>query len=472
MKCLIVRMRCRHKNCKIFKLCAYPKNVITDATLDLHFFEFGIENHVGKLAEPVTGLKKIRVVQKIVKTTPRLHVLKATHDLSPSKILSGNLGEKISDSYARKLRSRGLAENDFVIDDYEDLKQIQMAQAIKNETFVQHIFEEPFHVILINEINLKLLAAKEGFDIENCTLHIDATGSVVRKLFDSQKQIYFYSICIRCPPVNIRDPGTLIELASMISSSHTQITIGNFLSIFKMKLVQIFKKWPVFKDAVSDFSYATVNAMLLNFNSNTLTDYLQNKFNMLNNISSNKVPLEIHLCAAHFMKNFINILKTYKFGKTESRHLKQIFGRFFTMHDWADLQRFLRLFIELLSNPTANASFCKTFDSIKKYVASLEYSEQPDQENTADDILKMKFYETENEKSTKSIYKNSPFYALCNEIQKEVAGLLQKNKQTEAVCVNRYYSVELLEELKKKMFAFLPLWINITNDPSKVSRLS
>lgn len=478
---MTARLRCRHKNCKIFKLSGRPKDILTDAFIDFELKEFGKENHVGMLAQPVTGLKKKRLAKDVKKTTPRQFVLNRVHELSPTKVLSGNIGYKISDSYARKLRSEAVAINDFSKLDFEDLKHIQKDEISKNENFIQNIFTAPFHVILINEINLKLLAEKKGFKIEDCILHIDATGSVVRKLFENQKQIYFYSICIRCPPANKRDPGSLIELAAMISSSHTQISIGNFLSIFKMKIVQIFKKWPVFKDAVSDFSYATVNAMLLNFNSTTLTEYLQNKFQMFNCPSENndlKMLIEIHLCAAHFFKNFVNIVKSYKFGRTQSRILKQIFGTFFRMHDWDHLKIFLRLFIQLISNPSKNDLFFSTFESIEKYVSHIDHAEDnenkdnenKDNENSAEDLLKMDFYSSENEKTTKSIFKNSPFYRMCNDIQQQFANLLKNSNKS--ADVNPFYNLLFLEELKKKMFAFIPLWINVTDNPLKVSEIS
>lgn len=430
-------------------------------------------------ALPCTGMTNVEVTKEIMATRPKQFVLDQVGQLSITQILGGNIDYKLSDANVRQKRSRGLAQQDQDKDDYQDLLEIKRNFEANDIKYIQKVYDEPFNVILINELNLKLLAERKWGAIENCNLHIDATGSVVRKFRENQKAVYYYSICIRTPPINDRDTGNLVDLGSMISSSHTQITIGNFLAVFKAKCMEYFKKWPFFKHAISDFSYATINAMLLNFESTTLSSYIREKFKQYKyGLMIPENSFTIHLCAAHLIKNFTTTVKTFKFGVEESKNLKKIFGTFFRIYEWKQLLEFISLFFCLLLNPFKDGDFQKTLENLNKYTMSAEInslelsdtatgkhsSEGKDSENDE----KNDIYEEENEKVIKTIYKSSPFYQLCCEIQNQKEETYKTSLGNHDS--NPYFNKKFLEELKKKFFAFIPLWINITDVPSLVSK--
>ena len=64
------------------------------------------------------------------------------------------------------------------------------------------------------------------FNWGEITLHLDATGSVVRKIDKEQKKFIYYAITIKHPEAKISP----IPIAEMLTSDHTNVEISHFLS--------------------------------------------------------------------------------------------------------------------------------------------------------------------------------------------------------------------------------------------------
>ena len=86
------------------------------------------------------------------------------------------------------------------------------------------ISKEPIVIHLYSEEQILLL---KQFQSKRIFLHLDATGSVVRKLDKGQKLFLYYALTIRHPEAKISP----IPLAEMLSSDHTnvEITQKNYL---------------------------------------------------------------------------------------------------------------------------------------------------------------------------------------------------------------------------------------------------
>ena len=75
------------------------------------------------------------------------------------------------------------------------------------------------------------------FDLRKISLHLDATGSVVRKIDKHQKAFLYYALTIRHPDAKTSP----VPLAEMLSSDHTNIEISYFLNkwLYSVKSVII-----------------------------------------------------------------------------------------------------------------------------------------------------------------------------------------------------------------------------------------
>lgn len=91
---------------------------------------------------------------------------------------------------------------------------------------------------------------------KNIILHLDATGSIVRRPQDLDcKRIYYFCILAR-------HEVEIIKLTHMITSEHTTASIGNLLSVHKNFVLEQNKKWPFAKIIVVDQAWASINAII------------------------------------------------------------------------------------------------------------------------------------------------------------------------------------------------------------------
>ena len=141
-------------------------------------------------------------------------------------------------------------------------------------------------------------------------LHIDATGSVVRKVHD--RDVYCYAIVVA------DDEGSY-PLAVMLSESHTTNTINYFLGNVNEKCKILTGQELLPPAVVTDFSWALLKAGLLAFNNIDLKTYLEKAWDSAVG-GANFTFIPFAMCRAHVAKGFSVILKkTLKTKKYEPR---------------------------------------------------------------------------------------------------------------------------------------------------------
>lgn len=424
----------------------------------------GKQNHVGQYAAPITGEDTIQVTKEIMKSTPREYVLSQVESLSIKRILDGNLNFKISDCYARKLRSRGLSAADFHTNDYFDLL-IREELETKNK-FIQKVYRIPFFVIFLNEDALMALAKLKREILFSARYHLDATGSVVRQFELYMKTFYFYSLCIRVPAPDERGKGSLIEIASMVSASHSQITIGEFLGFVKIKLYDVLKDWPIFKHVVTDFSFATMNAVLLNLNSISFIDYINMKFaEFAGKVKHEEDSVNLHTCVAHLMKNFSSLIKKHRFAKQEAVNLKKMFGILCKIRTWTNFKTFLELLIMITTSEKLDDFSKRVLENINEISTSYQLEEAfLNLEFDEEEFTKHQDFNQESETHFKTIYQNSKFHKFAMELlEARLQSNLDSDRANAVAEKNPYYNMVFLKEFFKKFIAFAPLWININD---------
>jgi hypothetical protein len=129
--------------------------------------------------------------------------------------------------------------------------------------YVQSLGVVPFCVTMFTEkqADLFLSATRRP---QGCILHLDSTGTVVKKIPD-QKQRYLYSIILS---------GDNVPVLEFITTDHRTLSICHQLDIFLGEVKKLNKgRAALPRVVVTDFSYALINAVLNACNTMTLTAY-------------------------------------------------------------------------------------------------------------------------------------------------------------------------------------------------------
>ena len=103
----------------------------------------------------------------------------------------------------------------------------------------------------------------------NLTLHLDATGSIVRKIEKFHKRILYYALTVKHPEAKTSP----VPLAEMISSEHTNVEIAHFLSKWFYNVKKVLNKSTILTHVEVDFSWAMLHGVCNCFNTQTLDMY-------------------------------------------------------------------------------------------------------------------------------------------------------------------------------------------------------
>ena len=144
----------------------------------------------------------------------------------------------------------------------------------------------------------------KSIDKTKLSLHLDATGSVVRKIDRDQKKFLYYALTLKHPIMKISP----IPLAEMLSSSHTNVEITHFLHkwSYDVKLVLNHEICPAHIEV--DFSWVMLHSICRIFNKEQLEDYLDACWDFIHNsahkFERNRSVLQREIevyCSAHLM---------------------------------------------------------------------------------------------------------------------------------------------------------------------------
>jgi hypothetical protein len=323
--------------------------------------------------------------------------------------------------------------------------------------YVQTSAEWPFTVHFFTELQLDRFI-KYCKTEKYSTLHIDATGSIIRQLKD-QKEVYFY--CMVFHDKN----SSILPLSGALLSDHTAASITSYFLCLRSKLATRSKAArPAF--IVIDFSAALINSVLASFNVENIHNYLRRCFNTLNRVYDTKQLRNmtfLRLCCAHAMKAFSRSLFKLKVSKDTHHHLMTFFAILLNSTDFEGAFNLYKHIIYIYGDPcfeTApeevtlllNIHDLSEFD-IKPY---LEESDVQDDKPIKQDFL------DEIDITTDPIIHQSPFnIKACADIP-ALRRVIDKEKLGREP-VNPLYSKQIIH-LLHKWFAYIPLWSCIMTD--------
>lgn len=440
--------------CKIQGCCNYtfrikrdpgrnPQKVVVKVTKE------GTAVHRGRLKRrQLKGKRRRKMKKSVVKDGVSNTYYRNVANLSKGEVLAGNFSNAPSMDVLRQLKYQRTQN---VTDNYPISDILNTANIIKDldttskkiKGYVQHISVQPFSAVLFTEKSIQLFRKA---CLQRLPLYFDATGSLVRKIPDQDKAIYYYTLLLK----DSDNESPLTPVAELLTNSNTTVTISHFLGKVKEACMKLTNKFVRPIRIEVDFSWAIINSVLLVFNQENISRYLVKCWNHMDKhtVTGAKFTV-IHLCAFHV----VGILRQKMRNVNADSKLKEFCKFCFALlQNSSTLEQAGRLY----------AAICRVLLSKRKsssVTAAIKFLRQRIEEMTDEPIITS---DTSGEQLSGecetsdliegTIRDNSPFEAFFEEVKR-----LSLSKVKHEGDTNEYFSDEIFDIIQKLMHIF-PLW--------------
>lgn len=396
-----------------------------------------------KIVGHVRGEHRKEVTAKIGEMGVEEYVAECSRNADPELLRQGNLQDTISLSAAEKMKSEYLQSLDFDKDDIIDLLLLKIHQdfSVKDPNefgisgYIRRIGLIPFFVTMFSDEQLRIVKMLETF----FSVYVDATGSVVKS---GEKKIFYYAGVTpdTSLELNPKERHKVLPLFECISNAHDGFNIGVLLSEFKTEFHKMFPTmpWPI-KHAVTDFSYALLNAICWSWNQKKLIDYINCIYDSL----KSKTPWPELLSQ-----------QVPNMDSEQQSILKEIFAGMF---DVKELQTLEKIWINLSKILLSKYADAEVEASLKEPCEIMVPEDQllQNHENHEQDEEIAQYFSKEEIPLTvdhKPAYQNSGFYQHFKNIM-STESFEKKDAQ-----INSFYSPIFANMLLQKYISILPLW--------------
>lgn len=288
-------------------------------------------------------------------------------------------------------------------------------------------------------------------------LHIDATGSLVRKPH-KQNPVFFYSMVFK----STNDDSSMLPLSGALLCDQTAASITAYFNCVLSKLAYRSKTArPSF--VVIDFSAALLNSTLSAFNVENINNHLRRCSNILDkaySASQLQGVTIVRLCCSHVMKAFARSLNAIEKSKDARRQLMTLFATLLNSHHLSGVYDLYEQIMHIYADPDDENSLTKLNFLLGTVGSSDEEIEK--HLNMENDDDQPPHFLDEIDVKRDAIIHQSPFnIKACARIA--VLRQIMNKERTDKPVTNRLYS-EKIVCLFYKWFAYLPLWSCIMAD--------
>lgn len=460
---LYIRGQCTHENtgCPVtYKLyCNYNRG-----SEDIKFTvvqEDSMKNHVNVRPVPVRAIKRQQLKETLKNNTPGQARNKIIAETNMKTVAANN--NIIGKSVCKNVNYQTRVEHFLDKDEIEEVKLMKKKLISEFNHFflpgyIQDIGYDPFNILLFSNLQLEALVTlsrpdvSEPRSVPSClggiTLHVDATGTVMKPCKGIEKRTYLYSAV-----THIKEKRMVIPILDYLSACHTWVHIDRCLESINVHLHNICErkkiKHPIITRVVTDMSFALLKAVTFNMNRMGLEDYLNTIYRcIVNKQNTSPIKVLVTLCYSHNMKRASDLLSRKKVPK----HVRQLF-----LHGLANLSssqtvlEFTNLYKSLAT------IFCseKSSNRIYELVTSIENSNLIIASETS------VFSDThceDDEATGKSLRESSLFYHHFKKITENVK--LTSFSEPESVEKNKYKSQGAWTVFNEEFSPFIPFWAN------------
>lgn len=241
---------CRQSDCGAkLKFSSEIIGLMTD--INIYSTHTSFQEHSVPLVYQLRGLQRERIKEelKFIKPSTLRHAV--IHKKNENLALEeNNIRFAHPLSVLHKARSEKLCENDEHLDDIQDILG-RMANENFNHPFIRS-FIIPFSIHLGCQEQITLLINYPGLDF-----HFDAT-----------KRVFYY-----CGVVLINKKN--FPLLGLITNDHEAKSVADHLKYMRNYWTDNGVRWPPFKYFVTDWSWASINALMIAWNNLTVLEYVE-----------------------------------------------------------------------------------------------------------------------------------------------------------------------------------------------------
>lgn len=252
----------------------------------------------------LSGKKRAETVDKLKSTglTPNELNKRYLSEMSVDECISGNTTKCQSPGILKQAlsesnRSKRLHENVTYELDIQRRAWLASLPGTNVQGYIQSIGLYPFHVLFYLEGQVKAYIASAK--TADCTLHVDATGSIISSLGEKSGRdtVYLYSVVLA---------KANLPVCEFLSADHRSHSIQGHLDTFNACVASVNHNKRLRPNyVVTDFSYALIHAVTKSFNECDLVAYLNNCEKILSKqATSNMIASTcfIILCKSHMIK--------------------------------------------------------------------------------------------------------------------------------------------------------------------------
>ncbi|XP_066911972.1 uncharacterized protein [Clytia hemisphaerica] len=357
----ICHLRCKRPECNFSAKVSIMKEDCQYATL---LFDGKVSHDIRKTsADIISGRKRKsehRRFEKNLKTPPSKVYGEKLAKIKSTVFAAGNREEAgRSPKIYQKIKSEVRSPNTKKAFLHEKVQQVaskienedrakaqEQKQARKFYGYVHDVMvDKEVRITLTTEGLIRLYHEKNYQDI----VYLDATGSVTLPLKEC-KRILLYSLCVR-HPYGLAPP---LPIAQYLSSSHSVPSIRRFLMSLQEKEKLVFNKISRPSLILVDYSVALIVACVNEFCGESLPEYINRTFRIVNGLEDNLMKTLLHICFSHITKRNKYVLKKLKSPKKAVSLAMHWFSRLTECRFLAELEELVKLGQIVFMTPTTD----------------------------------------------------------------------------------------------------------------------
>ena len=315
-------------------------------------------------ARPIRHQKRNELKTELKNKMARIKYRENINKLNEEIFTSGKRDDCPSQEVLRKIRSE--AKKEYKIGASEitgllELKKETTEQGSKVKGLLHCIKIHPPCVMLWTEATTKVFHELGKHDI----VYLDATGSIMQKTGElTDKQYYLYELVVRHP---VRSKLCL-PVASMMTCDHTAASITNFLYTFQQSEAKLYGYSSITQPPLLmiDGSPVLLKSVLCVFNLENVLNFHKRCYRIVMGtaLDGDLKLTNVHLCAAHFMKNAAAFCRAEAKGFV--REALFWIGLLIKAKDMEEIDNILRSIV-IITNEAEDMSLVKThFDMLNK----------------------------------------------------------------------------------------------------------
>jgi hypothetical protein len=149
----------------------------------------------------------------------------------------------------------------------------------------------------------------------------DATGGIIRDVLDEKRALLYSAV------FHDDETKSIIPAFEFVTTNHTEDNIFKYLAVlrrlFLREIPSSAKYFQIAPIIVTDFSWASINAILDAFNRCNIEQYINWTYDILikkNGVLKDAMVTIVYLCSTHILKLIVQKTKQVKFGAEQKNN--------------------------------------------------------------------------------------------------------------------------------------------------------